>query len=78
MPGNALETADRFDRQPRQDLDDDIIREVGGGAGTLLGRIHLCACQSGKWGKWKKKRTIQIRDQRRAEVNKKDEDGARE
>jgi hypothetical protein len=37
VAGDALESADRFDRQPRQDLDDEVVGEVGGGAGPLLG-----------------------------------------
>jgi len=37
VAGDALESADRFDGQPRQDLDDEVIGEVSGGAGPLLG-----------------------------------------
>ena len=42
VAGDALESADRFDGQPRQDLDDEVVREVGGGAGPLLeaGWVH--------------------------------------
>ena len=47
---DALESADRFDGQPRQDLDDEVVGEVRGGAGTLLGTTHQCAGQSEKWG----------------------------
>jgi len=43
VTGDALESADRFDRQARQYVDDEVIGEAGGGScgsGPLLGGIH--------------------------------------
>lgn len=47
VPGDALETANRFDRKPREDLDDKVVGEVGGGVAALLGALNPWAGQSG-------------------------------
>lgn len=47
VAGDALEPADRFDRQPRQDLDDEVVGEISGGSGGAgplgAGGVHPSA-----------------------------------